>query len=125
MITFSDKAKNLGRTETDEDQNQSSLKTTNSSMMTETETKNNQTTTSLKDSPKEKFISVELYKIEDEETLRNLDSLEGHPRWYVRTPVKTLSGEIIQVYDMPKERHAYSTQTEEYLRDQFTHETDQ
>lgn len=33
-------------------------------------------------------IRVEVYRITDEAVLADLDSLEGHPHWYRRTPVQ-------------------------------------
>lgn len=37
--------------------------------------------------PKTSRIVGELYEV-DEETLKRVDSLEGHPHWYVREPVR-------------------------------------
>ncbi len=47
----------------------------------------------------------EIYKVDDE-TLQQLDWLEGHPDWYVRQEVDE---EGVQAYVMP-ETHAYATE---------------
>ena len=33
-------------------------------------------------------VVVEIYKVTDPTMMRNLDSLEGHPDWYFRSPVE-------------------------------------
>lgn len=56
----------------------------------------------VKDIPTSKII-LDIYEVNDN-TLRNLDSLEGHPRWYCReeAPVN-INGEIknVWIYFMP------------------------
>lgn len=42
-------------------------------------------------------VYVEVYEVSDE-VLTGLDSLEGHPNFYIRTPVRTESGREVFVY---------------------------
>lgn len=37
---------------------------------------------------------------EDQGSLNRIDSLEGHPNWYLRTPVKTEDGQDVELYVM-------------------------
>jgi len=64
----------------------------------------NQEMTTQTQTPK-KALKVELYEVTDENMLARLDSLEGHPRWYRRTPVQTITGEKIEVYHMPLDQN--------------------
>lgn len=43
-------------------------------------------------------VVIEVYEVESAWRLDNIDSLEGHPRWYVREPIpiKMENGEIVQ-----------------------------
>ncbi len=88
---------------------------TSSLMKTETiqTTGTNQTQTN-QTSQKKKWLKVEIYEVDDGEDLDRLDALEGHPRWYVRTPVKTKSGDVVEVYNMPLEQNT-GISSEEYL----------
>lgn len=93
MIAFSKQAKNLETTQKTEDQASESSSTTHTppkttdgetntvtpqmtipttTNLTQTET----VTTNLLESPKEKFIFVEIYKVDSEDVLSGLDSLE-------------------------------------------------
>lgn len=90
MIAFSKQAKNLEATQKTEDQASESSSTTHTpqkttdgetnTLMTPTTTTNlTQTetvTTNLLESSKEKFIFVEIYKVDSEDVLNGLDSLE-------------------------------------------------
>lgn len=55
--------------------------------------------------PKKRTLKVELYEVTDAEMLKRLDQLEWHPRWYVRTPVRTIGGEEIEIYSMPIDKN--------------------
>lgn len=47
-------------------------------------------------------ITVECYHVVDHKTLRSLDSLEGHPDWYTRTPIELPNGMKVEMYVMNK-----------------------
>lgn len=49
------------------------------------------------DGEKENVIHGEVFEI-DENTLSNLDHLEGHPNWYRRVKVKTSDGQDVEFY---------------------------
>lgn len=72
---------------------------------------------------KKKALKIELYEVTDENMLARLDSLEWHPRWYRRTPIKTLSGESIEIYNMPIDQNS-SPSSEEYMTQMFEKEDD-
>ena len=72
---------------------------------------------------KKKVIKIELYEVTDENMLARLDSLEWHPRWYRRTPIKTLSGESIEIYNMPLDQNT-SQSSEAYMAQMFEKEDD-
>jgi len=89
MIAFSKQAKNLEATQKPEDQASESSSMTHTTQKTtdgETNTLTTPTTknltqtetvtTNLLESPKEKFIFVEIYKVDSEDVLNGLDSLE-------------------------------------------------
>lgn len=40
---------------------------------------------------------------DDSPDIRSIDSLEGHPNWYIRTEVRTTDGELVHMYVMPDE----------------------
>jgi gamma-glutamylcyclotransferase (GGCT)/AIG2-like uncharacterized protein YtfP len=107
MVTFSPEII-LNETEKNETQTQiaQTLSTTKMNLQT-TQTEN----------PK-RALKVELYEVTDPLMLARLDSLEGHPRWYRRTPVKTLSGENIEIYHMPLNQNQ-GEPTPEYLSQMF------
>lgn len=91
---------------------------TTTTTMNTTMTTTNQIPEDIKDlkadAQNEKYLLVELYLVPDAETLEPIDSLEGHPNWYVRTPVKTLTGDIVEVYNMEQtEIEGYHVNTEE------------
>lgn len=71
--------------------------------------------------PKKRILKVELYEVTDAEMLKRLDQLEWHPRWYVRTPVRTISWDEIEIYSMPIEMNT-SPETEEYMTRMFEKE---
>lgn len=52
-----------------------------------------------KDGGKHK-VKVEVYQVNDKETMDRLDSLEGHPRWYRReqTPVELEDGSVVDAW---------------------------
>lgn len=35
-------------------------------------------------------IAVELFEVKDEETIKRIDSLEGHPSWYIRKEIPVI-----------------------------------
>lgn len=70
---------------------------------------------------KMKALKIELYEVKDENMLTRLDQLEWHPRWYRRTPIKTLSGESIEIYNMPIDQNS-SPSSEEYMQQMFEKE---
>lgn len=74
-------------------------------------------------SQKRKWLKVELYEVDDGEDLSRLDALEWHPRWYVRTPVRTLDWDIVEVYNMPLDQNR-GINSEEYLALQLESEDD-
>lgn len=84
----------------------------------ETETE----TTGQTKTPKKKYLKVEIYQVPLED-MPNVDALEGHPRWYVRTPVRTLSGDVVEIYNMPLDRNN-GISTDEYLALQLESEDD-
>jgi gamma-glutamylaminecyclotransferase len=43
-------------------------------------------------------VMGEVFEFDDDKVLADLDRLEGHPRFYKRTPIKTESGEQVEVY---------------------------
>ncbi len=43
-------------------------------------------------------VKGEIFEFTNPEVLEELDRLEGHPTFYVRTPVTTESGEAVEVY---------------------------
>jgi gamma-glutamylcyclotransferase (GGCT)/AIG2-like uncharacterized protein YtfP len=54
------------------------------------------------------LVQGEVYKIAGPEVLRDLDCLEGHPRFYKRTRVTTSAGLRVFVYMLPTaERYSY------------------
>jgi len=53
----------------------------------------------VRDDDERSIIHGEVYEVDDE-TARQLDRLEGHPRWYCREPVPTEHGEA-WIYLMP------------------------
>ena len=52
---------------------------------------------------KNQKVVVELFEVSDE-VLKDLDYLEGHPNFYIRTPVTTDTGEAVEIYVIA--RHA-------------------
>lgn len=46
-------------------------------------------------------IVGEVYEVTDPAQLKRIDRLEGHPGWYVRTPVVTLEGDSVEIYLYP------------------------
>ena len=48
----------------------------------------------------DKYLKVELYKVTDLDQLKSIDALEGHPNWYQRKFINTLSGKTVEVYNM-------------------------
>lgn len=42
----------------------------------------------------------EVYEVNDD-VLRGLDALEGHPAWYVRSPITLADGETVETYLLP------------------------
>ena len=118
MITFSGLIKNLETTQNSEDHQKNTTQTPPS----ETTIGTTERTMNLMTTTKSKFILIEVYSVDSEEAMNNLDSLEGHPRWYCRTKVRTLSGDTVEVYDMPLEQTAHHPMTEEYLQSQYSHE---
>ena len=50
-------------------------------------------------------IKGEIWDIkDDEDTLRRIDNLEGHPNWYERTEEKTTNGHDVNLYVMNREK---------------------
>lgn len=47
-------------------------------------------------------IKGEVYEV-DKETLARLDRLEGHPRWYKRTPITLNDGFEVETYIYPSD----------------------
>lgn len=45
-------------------------------------------------------VCGEVYDVDDA-TLASLDELEGHPRFYCRTPIRLATGEEVQAYLLP------------------------
>ena len=72
---------------------------------------------------KAKWLKVELYEVEEGEAMKRLDALEWHPRWYVRTPVKTKDGDIVETYNMPLNKNT-GIDSPEYLAMQLESEDD-
>lgn len=70
---------------------------------------------------KKKVLKVEIYKVDDQIMMNNLDALEWHPRWYQRVPVKTIDWDIIEVYTMPIDKNTIES-TEEYLESMYESE---
>lgn len=49
-------------------------------------------------------VMGELYVVDDETTLGELDALEGHPRFYQRTPIVLSDGTHAETYLLPASR---------------------
>jgi gamma-glutamylaminecyclotransferase len=49
--------------------------------------------------PKPTNIVVDLYEIDNEDTIKNIDALEGYPGWYDKMDV-TVEGEKVPIYFM-------------------------
>ena len=48
-------------------------------------------------------VAGEVYEVDDA-TLAALDRLEGHPRWYRRTPVTLEDGDVVETYLLAPEQ---------------------
>lgn len=70
---------------------------------------------------KKKALKIELYEVTDEDMLARLDALEGHPRWYRRTPVITEDGKKIEIYHMPPDQNR-TPESKEYMNYMFESE---
>lgn len=46
----------------------------------------------------ETAVVGEIYRVKNTEMLRRLDSLEGHPNWYRRTPITLEDGSEVEMY---------------------------
>lgn len=46
-------------------------------------------------------IVGEVYEVTDPGMLAKIDRLEGHPQWYVRTPIRTIEGDDVEIYIYP------------------------
>ena len=121
MATFTKEAMDL--TTQDQQVQSSSQNQTNQTIETQTTGSETMKTPMTQTTEKMKWLKVELYEVEEGETMDRLDALEWHPRWYVRTPVKTKDGDIVETYNMPLNRNE-GIDSEEYLAIQLESEDD-
>ena len=62
-------------------------------------------------------ITVELYNVESEAMLKSIDSLEGHPFMYKRTPITLPDGRECEMYIYQEERIVASGDYADYKKE--------